>query len=71
MAETKEIGYIDITDEKRLVLSLGDFRGAERLDLREHYLNKEGSFLPTKRGVNFSSEWLDKFVGLIEKLRDV
>ncbi len=67
----KEIGYIDISDTKRVVLSISDFRGSERIDLREHYLNKEGSYGHTKRGVNFNSEYLEGFVKLINKLNDI
>lgn len=67
----KEVGYLDISDTKRLVLTLSDFRGIERVDLRENYLNKEGSYNPTRRGVNFNSEWLPGFVKLINKLNNV
>lgn len=67
----KEIGHIDISDSKRLVLSISDFKGTERIDLREHYLNRDGNYGYTKRGVNFNSEWLPNFVKLINKLNDV
>lgn len=67
----KEIGHLDITDSKRLVLSISNFRGTERIDLREHYLNRDGAYGYTKRGVNFNSEWLPDFVKLIRKLEDV
>lgn len=65
------IGYLDITDNKRLVLSVSEFREQERIDLRENYLDKEGDYNPTRRGVNFNSEWLPGFVKLINKLNDV
>lgn len=66
-----EIGHLDITDNKRLVLSISEFRGVERIDLRENYLDKEGDYNPTRRGVNFNSEWLPGFVKLINRLNDV
>ena len=71
MSDMKEIGYIDITDSKRLVLSISNFRGSERIDLRENYLNKDGNYGYTKRGVNFNSEYLEGFVKLINKLNDI
>jgi hypothetical protein len=71
MSDIKEIGHIDITDSKRLVLSISNFRGTERIDLREHYLNKDGNYGYTKRGVNFNSEHLENFVSLISKLNDI
>ncbi|MBA7527006.1 hypothetical protein ES705_19179 [subsurface metagenome] len=67
----KEVGHLDIADNKRLVLSISDFRGTERIDLREHYLNKDGDYGHTKRGVNFNSEWLPDFVRMVRKLEDV
>ncbi|GAI80403.1 unnamed protein product [marine sediment metagenome] len=67
----KELGYLDISDTKRIVLSVSQFRGTERVDVREHYLNKDGNYGHTKRGVNFNIEWLPNFVRLINKLNDV
>lgn len=69
--KSKIIGHLDITDAKRLVLSVSDFRGTERIDLRENYLNREGEFNPSRRGINFNSEWLDGFVKMINKLNDI
>jgi len=67
----REVGYLDITDNKRLVLSISEFRGEERIDLRENYLNKEGAYSPIKKGINFNAEWLDKFVTMVEKLKNI
>ncbi|MBA7558249.1 hypothetical protein ES705_51045 [subsurface metagenome] len=67
----KEVSHLDIADNKRLVLSISQFRGVERIDLKENFLDKEGAFNPFKRGVNFSSEWLDKFFLMVEKLKDI
>lgn len=65
----KQIGQLGVTNNKRLVLSIGEFRKDERIDLRQ-YVKVNGEYIPTKKGVNFNAEWLDKFVKLIEKLRD-
>jgi len=65
----KKIGQLDVTDRKRLVLSIGEYRGEERIDLRQNVLvDKE--YIPTRKGINFSVEWLDKFLEMIEKLKD-
>ena len=65
----KEIGQLDVTDRKRLVLSIGEYRGEERVDLRQNVLvDKE--YIPTRKGINFSVEWVDKFLEMIEKLKD-
>ena len=64
----KVISQLDVTDRKRLVLSIGEYRGEERIDLRQNVLvDKE--FIPTRKGINFSSEWIDKFIEMVEKLK--
>ena len=66
----KEIAVLDVTDRKRLILSIGEFRGEERIDLRQSVLvDKE--WILTRKGINFSTEWIDKFLEMVEKLKDV
>lgn len=65
----KQIAQLDVTDNKRLILAIGKFRGIERVDLRQ-YVKVNGGHIPTKRGINFDTEWLDGFVKMVEKLRD-
>jgi len=66
----KEIAYLDVTDRKRLVLSIGEFRGEERVDLRQSVLvDKE--WIITRKGINFSAEWIEKFIDMVKKLKDV
>lgn len=66
----KEIAYLDVTDRKRLVLSIGEFRGEERVDLRQSVL-VDKDWILTRKGINFSTEWIDKFLELVEKLKEV
>jgi len=66
----KQLAELEITDNKKLVLSIGEYRGDERIDLRQ-YIKVDQEYIPTKKGVNFSSEWVDKFIGMIEKLKDI
>ncbi len=69
MSDMKEIGFLDVTDNKRLVLSVGEYRGEERVDLRQNVLVKE-IWRPSRKGINFSLEWIDDFVKMTEKLKD-
>jgi hypothetical protein len=62
----KQIGQLDVTDNKRLVLSIGEFRGVERVDLRQYVKVKDGD-----KGINFAAEWIDDFVKMVEKLKEV
>ena len=67
----REIGFLDITDDKRLILKIGDYQGTpEKIDLRI-YIKKGDDLVATKSGVGFSSEWLDSFLELVSKLNNI
>ena len=63
----KEIGELAITDNKKLVLSVGEFKGEERIDLRT-YVQTEKGYIATKAGRNMHTEHLEALVELIMKL---
>lgn len=65
----KVISELDVTDNKRLILSIGEFRNDERVDLRQ-YVKVKDEYIPTRKGINFSVEWVEKFIGMVEKLKD-
>lgn len=64
----KIIDEFEITDNKKLVLSIGEFRDQERIDLRQ-YIKIDNEFIPTKKGINLNSEWIDKLLDMFEKLK--
>ena len=64
------IDEFDVTDRTKLRLQVGEYRDQERIDLRQ-YIKVDNEYIPTKKGVNFSSEWLEKFFLMVDKLRDV
>lgn len=66
----KELAVLDVTDRKRLVLSIGEYRGEERVDLRQSVL-VDKDYIITRKGINFSAEWIDKFLEMINKLKDL
>jgi len=66
----KVVSQLDVTDRKRLVLSIGKYRDQERIDLRQH-ISVDKEYLPTRRGINLNIEWIDKFIEMIEKLKEV
>lgn len=68
----KQIGELEITDNKKLILSIGEFKGDERIDLRQYIkIKDDGQYIPTKKGINFNSEWVEKFIGMVEKLKEI
>lgn len=67
----RELGSIDISDEKRLTLKIGEYQGSsERIDLRL-YVKKDKDFIATRSGVSCPGEYLDSFIKLINKLDNV
>ena len=68
----KQIDKLDITDNKRLILSVGEFRGSQRVDLRTYVkLKDKDEYIQTKKGINFNAEWVDDFVKMVEQLKDI
>jgi len=41
----------------------------ERIDLRQ-YVKVKDEYIPTRKGINFSVEWIDKFITMVNKLKD-
>jgi len=66
----KVISEPNVTDNKRLILSVGEFRNDERVDLRQ-YVKVKDEYIPTRKGINFSVEWIKKFIAMIDRLKDV
>jgi len=64
------IDEFDISDRMKVKLQVGEYRDQERIDIRQ-YIKVDSEYVPTKKGINFSSEWLDKFFLMVEKLRDI
>ena len=65
--EMNIVGKLQVTDDKLLVLTIGEFRNEERLDLR--IFTKSGAnWIPTIKGCNFSSEYLEPFVEMVLQL---
>lgn len=65
----KLIDEFDVSDRVKLKLQVGEYRDQERIDIRQ-YILVDGEFIASKKGVNFSSEWLDRFLEMIEKLKE-
>ncbi|MBA7568056.1 hypothetical protein ES695_13865 [Candidatus Atribacteria bacterium 1244-E10-H5-B2] len=65
----RQLAELEITDNKKLILSIGEFRGSERIDLRQ-FIKVDDKYIATKKGINFDAEWLDDFVKMIKRLED-
>ena len=66
----KVLDEFDVSDHTKLKLQVGEYEGSERIDIRQ-YFKKDNEYIPTKKGINFSSEWIDKFIEMVNKLKDI
>jgi hypothetical protein len=64
----EKLAEIQTTDNVKIVLSKGEYRGSERVDIRQYYF-KDDEYIATKKGINFNAEWVDKFLEMLEVLR--
>ncbi len=62
------LAELQTTDNVKIVLSKGEYRGSDRIDIRQYFL-KDGEYIDTKKGINFNAEWFDQFLEMIEVLR--
>lgn len=66
----KVLDEFDVSERMKIKLQVGEYEGSERVDLRQ-YIKVDNEFIPTRKGINFSSEWLEKFFSMVDKLRDI
>jgi len=66
----KVLDEFDVSDRMKLRLQVGEYEGSERVDIRQ-YIKVNDEYIPTKKGVNISFEWIDKFIAMVDKLRDI
>jgi hypothetical protein len=64
----EKLAEIQTTDNVKIVLSKGEYRGSERVDIRQYFL-KDDEYIATKKGINFNTEWVDQFLEMLEVLR--
>ena len=64
----EKLAELQVRDNVKLILSRGEYKGSERIDLRQYFL-KDDEYIATKRGISFDSEYLDDFLDMVETLR--
>jgi len=63
------IDEFDISDNQKLRCQVGEYRGSERIDIRQ-YIKTDDGIIPSKKGINFNAEWRDDFIKMVDKLKD-
>ena len=72
MEKEKIIDSFDVSDQFKLVLCTGEFRGDSRIDLRIYVTKEKGKpDIPTRKGINIHSEHLDRFIEMTDKLKEL
>ena len=61
------IDEFDISDNQKLRCQVGEYRGSERIDIRQ-YIKTDDGIIPSKKGINFNAEWLENFLAMVGKL---
>ena len=64
----EKLAELQVRDNVKLILSRGEYKGSERIDLRQYFL-KDDEYIATKREISFDSEYLDDFLDMAETLR--
>jgi hypothetical protein len=56
---------------ERLIIEESEFKGHLLVSLRIYFLNDDGTWLPTKKGVTFKREQLDEVLGYLNQIKGV
>jgi hypothetical protein len=59
-----EVGEISKGKDK-IIIAVKEFKGKEYVDIRTHFENDEGDWIPTKKGITLSPDSLDDMIDLL------
>lgn len=60
-----EVGEISKGKDK-IIVAVKEFKGKEYVDIRTHFENDEGEWIPTKKGITFSPESLGEMIDILK-----
>ena len=64
-----EIGEITKGKDK-IIIAMKEFKGKEYIDIRTHFQNDEGGWVPTKKGITLTYDNLDEMIDILNKAKD-
>jgi hypothetical protein len=64
-----EVGEISKGKDK-IIVALKEFKGKEYVDIRTHFENNDGDWIPTKKGITLSPESLDEMIDLLQTAKE-
>jgi len=54
----------------KIIVALREFKGKEYIDVRTHFENDDGEWIPTKKGITLTPDSLDEMIGLLQKAKE-
>lgn len=69
MTENKKSVKIHKTDSQIIRISEQEYQEHKFIDVRQYYLDDNGEFKPTKKGVTFSLDLLEDVISGLSKLK--
>jgi hypothetical protein len=60
-----EVGEIPKGKDK-IIVALKEFKGKEYIDIRTHFENNDGDWIPTKKGITLTPDSLDEMIDLLK-----
>lgn len=63
-----EVGEISKGKDK-IIVAVREFKGREYIDIRTHFENNDGEWVPTKKGITLSLDSLDDMIELLQSAK--
>ena len=60
-----EVGEIPKGNDK-IIVALKEFKGKEYIDIRTHFENDDGDWIPTKKGITLAPDSLDEMIDILK-----
>ena len=61
------LGEIQKNKKTKLVIKLSEYKGHKFVDVREYFINKDNTWVPTKRGMTFKPALVTEVINVLEK----
>lgn len=62
-----KIGEVEKNSQEVIRVTIQDYQGTELIDLRTYWQNKEGSYIPTKKGISLTYYVIEDVIKLLQK----
>jgi len=60
-----EVGEI-LKGNDKIIVALKEFKGKEYIDIRTHFENNDGDWIPTKKGITLTPDSLDEMIDILK-----